>query len=83
MDRKISKEAKKELIEALRQRYSQASKPKKTKILDEFVAVAECHRKHAVRLLGRDCGSPGTLDPPPISSRRFPTNQPPLSVPRE
>lgn len=54
MDRKISKEAKKELIEALRQRYGQASKQEKTKILDEFVAVAGCHRKHAVRLLGSD-----------------------------
>lgn len=61
MDRKISKEAKKELIEALRERYGRASKPEKTKILDEFVAVAGCHRKHAVRLLGSDTPGPARL----------------------
>ncbi len=47
----VSKEARQELIEALRQRYWVATKKEKTRILDEFVAVAGCHRKHAVRLL--------------------------------
>ena len=42
-----------ELLEALRERYREASRREKGRILDEFVAVANCHRKHAVRLLGR------------------------------
>jgi len=53
MDNKISKDARKELLEALRQRYRKAPKGEKTRILDEFVALAGCHRKHAVRLLGQ------------------------------
>ncbi len=47
----ISKPTRAELLEALRQRYHQAPKAEKTKVLDEFVAVAGCHRKHAIRLL--------------------------------
>ena len=47
----ISKQTKHELLEALRERYHQSSKLDKTKILDEFVAIAHCHRKHAIRLL--------------------------------
>jgi hypothetical protein len=49
----ISKQARTELLAALRQRYQRASKTDKAKILDEFVAVAGCHRKHAIRLLTR------------------------------
>ena len=52
MRKGISKQARTELIEALRLRYQQAKKDEKTRILDQFVAVAGCHRKHAVRLLG-------------------------------
>ena len=47
----ISTQTRTELLEALRQRYRRASKQEKAKILDEFVAVAGCHRKHAIRLL--------------------------------
>src|SRR5713226_5286972 len=47
----ISKQTRTELLEALRQRYQRAPKAEKTKVLDEFVAVAGCHRKHAIRLL--------------------------------
>jgi Integrase core domain len=50
-EKKISKQTKGELLELLRQRYQRAAKPDKGKILDEFVAVAGCHRKHAIRLL--------------------------------
>ncbi len=46
------------MIEALRQRYQSATKGEKTKVLDEFVAVAQCHRKHAVRLLRNDDRAP-------------------------
>lgn len=41
----------KELIEALRARYSGAPPMEKTKILDEFVALTGYHRKHAIRVL--------------------------------
>jgi hypothetical protein len=51
MSEKISREGKRDLLEVLRQRYQQAAKPDKSKILDEFVAIAGCHRKHAIRLL--------------------------------
>ncbi len=51
MPEKISREGKRELLEVLRQRYQRASKQDKGRILDEFVAVAGCHRKHAIRLL--------------------------------
>jgi hypothetical protein len=51
MQNKISSEARAEVLGALRDRYRQALKQEKTKVLDEFVAVAGCHRKHAIRLL--------------------------------
>ena len=53
MKRKITKQARAELIEAVRHRYQRATKQEKAKILDEFVAVAGCHRKHGVRLLSQ------------------------------
>ena len=68
MARKISAQARKELIEALRQRYKEASKKGKTRILDEFVAVAGYHRKHAVRLLG---GQNSECSRNPIVGRRI------------
>ena len=57
----ISAPARAELLRALWERYRGASRSDKSKILDEFVAVAECHRKHAIRLLaGPVEGSVGT-----------------------
>jgi len=56
MVKKISKETKKELLGALRQRYIEASKKDKTRILDEFVELSGYHRKHAVRLLSDQNG---------------------------
>jgi hypothetical protein len=47
----LSKQGQRELLEMLRQRYQRAAKQDKGKILDEFVAIAGCHRKHAIRLL--------------------------------
>lgn len=52
MEREISKQAFQELTEATRQRYLVATKEEKSKILNEFIALAKCHRKHAIRLLG-------------------------------
>src|ERR1700754_198353 len=49
--RRISMATRKELIEALRARYSGAPPLEKTKILDEFVALTGYHRKHAIRVL--------------------------------
>ena len=41
----------KELVEALRVRYSGAAFGERIKILDEFVALTGYHRKHAIRVL--------------------------------
>src|SRR3954451_24510759 len=51
MGTKFSKQTRRELLEDLRERYQNASKIDKTKILDEFINIAGCHRKHAIRLL--------------------------------
>jgi hypothetical protein len=69
MQHTISKLAKREVLEALRQRYQQAAKEEKTKILDEFVAVAGCHRKHAIRLLTRNQSS--APDTPAVPRRTY------------
>ena len=55
MIKKISKDTKKEILDALRERYSSVPKRDKTKIIDEFVAVSGHHRKHAIRLLNGKC----------------------------
>jgi hypothetical protein len=68
-DKKISKQTKSELLELLRQRYQRAAKPDKTKILDEFVAVAGCHRKHAIRLL--TANDPLVADIPVVARRTY------------
>ena len=47
----MSQQSKQELVKRLHPRYLQASRIEKTKILDEFVAVTGCHRKHAIRVL--------------------------------
>jgi len=54
MRRGMSREARIELIAAVGQRYREASRPEKTRILDEFVAVTGYHRKHALRVLHKD-----------------------------
>ncbi len=65
---KISKQTKHEVLEALRERYQVASKFEKARILDEFVALADCHRKHAIRLLA---GVDPAVHEPSTSSRRI------------
>jgi hypothetical protein len=67
MHNSIGRQTRRELLEALRQRYQRAPKVEKTKILDEFVAVAGCHRKHAIRLLTGDCPAAPTA---PVVARR-------------
>jgi len=69
MRSEISKQTKHELLEVLRQRYQQAPKLEKTTILDEFVAIASCYRKHAIRLLaGVD---PVVYEPPSLPRRIY------------
>ncbi|HEV3256564.1 MAG TPA: transposase family protein [Gemmataceae bacterium] len=69
MSAKISKQGKRELLEVLRQRYQRAAKHDKSKILDEFVAVARCHRKHAIRLL--TANAPPAADTPVVARRTY------------
>jgi hypothetical protein len=71
MHNTISKQTKTELLAALRERYQQAPKQEKTKVLDEFVAVAGCHRKHAIRLL-TGVGH-GGVDTPAADRRTYDT----------
>ena len=42
-----------ELVEAIRERYRTSGRTDRRRILDEFVAMTGYHRKHAIRLLGR------------------------------
>ena len=49
----ISLATRTEVLGAIRGRYAQASERDKTRMLDEFVALTGCHRKHAVRLLNQ------------------------------
>jgi hypothetical protein len=42
-------EARRELIEAVGDRYRKSERVEKKKILDEFVELAGYHRKHAIR----------------------------------
>ena len=55
MGGKISASARKELLDALSNRYRNSIKKDKTRILDEFVALSGYHRKHAIRQLGDRC----------------------------
>ena len=47
----ISKMAKHELVATIRDRYQQASKKDKRRILDELTAITGHNRKHGIRLL--------------------------------
>ncbi|PSO13458.1 transposase, partial [Sphingobium sp. AEW4] len=49
--RKVSMATRRELVEAVGERYRAADRTSKGKILDEFVAVTGLHRKHAMRIL--------------------------------
>ena len=69
MHNTISKLTRAELLEALRERYQQAPKSEKTKVLDEFVAVAGCHRKHAIRLLTTTIATAPTA--PAVAQRTY------------
>lgn len=48
---KVSAQTRRELVQAIKERYARATKDEKRRILDEFVALTEYHRKHALRVL--------------------------------
>ena len=61
----------KELITAVGQRYREASKGDRTKILDEFAELTKYHRKHAIRVLtNAPCGPRLKLARNPVYTRR-------------
>lgn len=60
--RKVSMAMRRELVEAVGERYCAADRAGKSRILDEFVAVTGLHRKHAMRILRQK--------PPPRSTVR-------------
>jgi hypothetical protein len=66
--RRVSMATRNELVEAIAARYARSDRAEKARILDEFVAVTNFHRKHAMRLL-RGGASAGRSGPRP--SRRI------------
>jgi len=52
--RKVSVATRRELIEAVGERYRAANRASKGTVLDEFVAVTGFHRKHAMRILQQE-----------------------------
>ena len=56
MRHSMSLNARHELIQSIAQRYHQASKTDKERILDELVAATGYHRKSATRLLHSGMG---------------------------
>lgn len=64
MKKDISKESRLELTNAIRQRYAQAPRKDKTKIIDEFVELTGYHRKHAIRVLGQNYDKPAAGERP-------------------
>ena len=67
MERWLSMEARRELTEAVRERYRAAGRTEKKRILDEFAELAGYHRRHAVRVLK---GGPKTTTSSHGSERR-------------
>ena len=68
MEPSTSLKARRELLNSIRERYRQAAKSTKTKILDEFMESTGYGRKHAVALLNKDRAQ--TLHPQGIGRKR-------------
>ena len=62
----ISTATRTEVLGSIRNRYAGASKRDRSRMLDEFVALTGCHRKHAVRLMGQ-CEEGQAAAPPGAS----------------
>ena len=54
MSASMTARSRRELVEALRQRYAAATREEKIRILSEFAAVSGLHRKSAIRVLNRE-----------------------------
>ena len=65
----VSAQSKREYMQAIYQRYRQAARPEKGRILDEFCQVTRSHRKHAIRLLNGP--APGPARPPQRRARTY------------
>ena len=59
----MSQRSKRELVESIRPRYLKADKKEKERILDEFVAITQYHRKYAIRLLNHGHKGKGIKKP--------------------
>ena len=59
----ISTATRTEVLGAIRSRYREASKRDKSRMLDEFVALTGCHRKHAVNSLVNMNGQQAAVSP--------------------
>ncbi len=59
MGKRINMATRKELLDAIKNRYQGESRGEKSRILDEFVAVTGYHLKHALRLLNQADDQPG------------------------
>ena len=65
-----------ELIDAIAERYRSANRIEKKKILDEFIEVTGFHRKHAIRAFRRTCeGAEAKLSSEPKYARKTPYNE--------
>lgn len=71
MKRRISTEARKEILRALRGRYRIASRPDRVLILNQLLAITGYHRKHAIRLLGTNRDGEVVIAEPPRASRQI------------
>lgn len=65
----MTRQAKRELLEALRPRYAKASKKAKGHLLDEFCAATKYNRKYAIQLLRH--GPPRSKKAKPGRRRRY------------
>ena len=70
MGQKITGSTRRELITHLKDRYQKSGKREKGLILDEFIKLTKCHRKHAIRLLGGDL-SPSANSSAPVSRKIY------------
>ena len=55
MGQKMSLVAKRELLTALREPYKSGTYAEKTRLLDGFQAATGCSRKHAIKLMRKEC----------------------------
>ena len=69
-----------ELVAAVAGRYALGNRAERSRILDEFVAVTDHHRKHAMRLLrvGLSSGSSGPRPDPRLPPQAAPPRPHPV-----